>query len=594
MDRYLLLFSIGPVQSFIAQARKTQDLYGGSFLLSYLSQIVAKEIKNKGGSLIFPTKVDTSTIPTFPNLFLAEIQDKNPYLLGEQLENKIKNEWQTMAKKAINGLLEPPRGSFANNQIDTMLEIYWAFYPLNGTYNQNYDAIQRLFAARKNIRNFKPLEEIGLKCSICGERNALIYRKRENETGDRIQRLNEQKTKILELSDTEGYSISDVSPGEQICAVCLAKRRLYKNFNKADFERNFPSVAEIASRPATEALNKLDKDLVSNYKEIFGEYFDAELLYEENLTEHYFQKSGIPLESLGKAKTYYKKIKELLEASKIKLSSYYGILALDGDRMGKWLSGDFLDEANKLKEFHQKSSEKLIEFAKKARDIIENQGKGKVVYAGGDDVLAFIPLKNLFETLRMLRDEFPKFEGLGFNTREKSSVSCGVVVAHYKLPLRMVLQQVREIEKEAKEKWQRDAFSIALMKHSGEIKIGGAKWQYGDFKTIVKLRSISERFKPMPDKVWFSDTFIYNLKREFQKFVDKEGLFQSFAPIFEAELKRLLIRASNGPEQENGKKKKEIAEHYSKIISAIFNKMHLRLKDLLALLEIAVFISKEF
>ncbi len=31
--QYLFLFTIGPVQSFIAQARKTRDLYAGSAIL---------------------------------------------------------------------------------------------------------------------------------------------------------------------------------------------------------------------------------------------------------------------------------------------------------------------------------------------------------------------------------------------------------------------------------------------------------------------------------------------------------------------------------------------------------------------------------
>ncbi len=34
MNNHLFLFTLGPVQSFIAQARKTQDLYAGSETLS--------------------------------------------------------------------------------------------------------------------------------------------------------------------------------------------------------------------------------------------------------------------------------------------------------------------------------------------------------------------------------------------------------------------------------------------------------------------------------------------------------------------------------------------------------------------------------
>src|SRR3990170_6428694 len=51
-----LLFAIGPVQDFIVTARKTQDLWAGSYLLSYLSWSAMKVAADEFGpdSLIFP------------------------------------------------------------------------------------------------------------------------------------------------------------------------------------------------------------------------------------------------------------------------------------------------------------------------------------------------------------------------------------------------------------------------------------------------------------------------------------------------------------------------------------------------------------
>ncbi|MDQ3773077.1 MAG: hypothetical protein M3461_01130 [Pseudomonadota bacterium] len=36
MSGRILHFTLGPVQGFVAQARRTRDLWGGSFLLSWL------------------------------------------------------------------------------------------------------------------------------------------------------------------------------------------------------------------------------------------------------------------------------------------------------------------------------------------------------------------------------------------------------------------------------------------------------------------------------------------------------------------------------------------------------------------------------
>src|SRR5437588_11915519 len=43
--RFMLLFSLGPVQTFIAQARKTRDLWLGSYLLAKLMEAATEELK---------------------------------------------------------------------------------------------------------------------------------------------------------------------------------------------------------------------------------------------------------------------------------------------------------------------------------------------------------------------------------------------------------------------------------------------------------------------------------------------------------------------------------------------------------------------
>ncbi|MFS8580603.1 MAG: hypothetical protein LOD88_11335, partial [Novibacillus thermophilus] len=44
----LLVFSIGPVQSFIAAARKLEDLWSGSYVLSYLAESGIKRLFHLG------------------------------------------------------------------------------------------------------------------------------------------------------------------------------------------------------------------------------------------------------------------------------------------------------------------------------------------------------------------------------------------------------------------------------------------------------------------------------------------------------------------------------------------------------------------
>ena len=55
--KYLMAIGIGPVQEFIASARRSRDLWFGSWLLSEISKAAAKKIADECGrdNLIFPS-----------------------------------------------------------------------------------------------------------------------------------------------------------------------------------------------------------------------------------------------------------------------------------------------------------------------------------------------------------------------------------------------------------------------------------------------------------------------------------------------------------------------------------------------------------
>ena len=97
MSSHVLHFTIGPVQGFIGQARRTRDLWAGSFLLSCLAGMAMRAIEDAGGKVVFPRidddplyKVlkwdeaadrpqangDGPVIGSLPNRFKAEIDER--------------------------------------------------------------------------------------------------------------------------------------------------------------------------------------------------------------------------------------------------------------------------------------------------------------------------------------------------------------------------------------------------------------------------------------------------------------------------------------------------------------------------------------
>jgi CRISPR-associated protein Cmr2 len=169
---------------------------------------------------------------------------------------------------------------------------------------------------------------------------------------------------------------------------------------------------------------------------------------------------------------------------------------------------------------------------------------------------------------------------------KKATCSMGVVIAHYKEPLKIVIDKVFEMKKEAK-KEEKNKFAILLMKRSGEERIGIAKWLIDGNLTTEILKTLKD-YMNRENKNYISDGFIQKLKQEFAKIKKKKGKFSLTEGIFNTELKRLLTRAYNGPKEE---KRKIIEDFYNKA-KLLFWRTGEDIDNFTNLLEIASFMNK--
>ena len=510
MSKYLFLFTIGPVQSFIAQARKTQDLYAGSYLLSHLTNIAIDRLSKLTVSceLIFPNK----QIKSKPNRFIAQIECDDAGKIGSELLMLVKQEYESICNKILDELnLKAPTG--LEQQISNFLDIHWIAIDFQEEeYGTKFIEIESYLGAIKNIRTFSQYKEEGRKCSLCGERNVLFY-------GGKNKRKYVQDDAEI-ITNTLPTFIDD---GEGLCGVCLSKR-FAKKFFKSNYKSNFPSTAEIS---LMETLVKLDSFHLDKYKSNFGNEFNEQLYFKDNLTQQYFKKYTINA-NLESCLGALKNILNVAEQSGLKFSNYYAVLCLDGDNMGKWLSGKYLDDNSRLIDFHIKLTEKLGSYADQVTRIVDKKtGRGEVVYSGGDDVLALININHLLPVMKELRDSFPKFEEITtISNGKKSSASCGVCIAHYKTPLQEVLTWARKMEHEAKSiDDNKDAFSIAVLKRSGEVHKTSFKWKYENLNTIDVLEELINLLRPPinSDIPLFSDSFVKKLQDEFSLLLDDDG-----------------------------------------------------------------------
>ena len=233
--------------------------------------------------------------------------------------------------------------------------------------------------------------------------------------------------------------------------------------------------------------------------------------------------------------------------------SYFAVLALDGDSIGQWVSGDktpcyktqfagYMDGTgvlaqgaleyfnrgsdsdgkgaslnNKFEDllntrrlvspsYHLQFSEALSQFALRcARPIVEAYS-GRLIYAGGDDVLAMLPADTALSCAEALRSAFIGQQTLGpdgailfsrfapgFLTGPGwkddggepipfivpgpcADCSVGIAIAHFKSPLQDAVRAAQAAEKRAKKQLKRSAVAVTLMKRSGETIEWGCKW----------------------------------------------------------------------------------------------------------------------
>lgn len=491
-QQYLLLINIGPVQGFIATARRTRDLYAGSKLLSDTAYHVAKKLKDKcpeGLKLIFPSPSKQYSLEDLKksgvaNLIYAYIdQDEcldNPQNLAEAAKDaaeKFLLSELANAEKRAGKVLTQQAKEIAKKQVSDLLEYYWVATPVNPgeSYKSVRERVYKYMAARKNVRNFEAVTWGAdvYKSSLDGALESVTtYVWKEKE----INRPLSQEEKQRHQADLINLGLRT---GEELSGVDLIKRLS---------NQPFPSTTHIASLPYLVGKTNVE-DLWSELTEIKRQYKlktssnfyvpQAISLYFKDdprlLFPSRYREFGITSQKdLGEIR---RKLQTILPDDES--YAYYAILHADGDRMGKAI--DALAERGE-KEFslgveaHRELSIELAKFAGEVKHIIESEEcQGSLVYSGGDDVLALLPLHTALNCAQKLSKAF-SHAMRKFKIKEKQSptLSVGLAIVHHLFDLGEAVELARTAEKEAKK--LRNALAIIYSPRSGAKTTVSGSW----------------------------------------------------------------------------------------------------------------------
>jgi CRISPR-associated protein Cmr2 len=535
MTTHLLLVAIGPVQDFIAQSRRTRDLWHSSHLLSELSRAAARSLAEQGATLIIPAlerghedllpcwgfdrEVDDTSepkrIPPFAiaNKILAEIPahlDPEPLAIAcrEAARALLRKHAAWVRRNKLDGMLDANVDAAWHEQVDSLLEFTAGWMPTReGEFSKVRGELDAAVSARKQLREFGPLTSRSVrKSSLCGSRDTLI-------PADAEQRK--------QFARKHG-----VSSGEELDAIGLIKRT-------GGLPDHFTPIINIALSPW---LERVDPDKLARCRELCRQENIQRFKQELPCTEK-FRFEGSVLMPSREASLEREKGHALSEAlreavrelhrSRRMPDPYVVCLVADGDKMGDAIQG--MESAENLRQF----SKDLSEFAKGARAVVEQDHRGSLVYAGGDDVLAFLPIDTALACAEALRKSFTeKLGGTGM------TLSVGLGVGHTMEAMGELLALGRAAEKLAKQK--RNSLAIIVDKRSGGRRSWTSEWSR---EPAAQLKRAGEQLRS-----GLSTRKIHEIADVLARLPDTDRGDQSvgFADVLQQEVARLLARVELG------------------------------------------------
>jgi len=199
--------------------------------------------------------------------------------------------------------------------------------------------------------------------------------------------------------------------------------------------------------------------------------------------------------------TYDEKTDDELEKQALKgeknHKKYMALIQGDGDKIGA-----ILETMDGNPENIKKFSQKLLDFSQEIPDIAKKYN-ARVVYAGGDDMLAFAPIiandkKTVFDFLVELDNRFKEImKELNIEEANHVSQSFGVSFVYYKKPLYQALNKaIYNLFDVAKSSDDRNKAVVELIKHSGQtykVDIVLNSTIYTKFSKLLELELDSQK-----------------------------------------------------------------------------------------------------
>ena len=511
--------SIGPVQSFVAQSRRTRDLWGSSYLLSFLAAHAMSGAKRAGGVIVRPRVDDDPMLqwvesqgegepPRFgslPNQFTVEFKDgADPSAIATTTERSLRDAWQRVCRAVWDQYVV--HAVLAGNGTEAIwkrqTEGFWEVVWVGGASNAH-----GLLARRKLWRTHLLPEESGNKCTVMPDLQELSGHVRATDRVRQDAFWSAMRARTSEL---------DLRHNERLSAVALVKR-LYPRVSQQALGcaldvTHWPSTVDVAAARWRARLRAVALNAAEAYADAVVEASDhafsggvSGLLTPApggnerfvRLDANWFHRSFVadsklaPLSNEGARASLLARL-DSLTAIRDGAGSlggpavYFALLLADGDRLGQVVASLGSDVV----------SAALSKFTRVVPDIVQRHN-GVTVYAGGDDVLALLPLEGALDCARQMERVYRQSFGSATAT-----LSVAVVFAHARDPLNLTLAEThRLLDEVAKEENKRSSLAAGVYRGGAAAVQWATTWERSSSKGTRKdavecLHSVTREFAP--------------------------------------------------------------------------------------------------
>lgn len=488
-NKLYTVITFAPVQGFIEKSRKLRDLYGSSYLLSYLSWVICSAAQKHGCQVISPALPNITQ--GMPNQIIIEgdFPEENAKLAlltawkcvtetcREWIEDNVQGEWEYTSWKRSWGL---------------WTKYTWEFFWVQGENGQSISDVREKLNEKKRWRDWTGINWQGESSTLSGV-DALAYPKLGQISDPRQYNYQQEKNDV-----TAFYKALSEKLGESfIKSVRLPVPKEEMSERSIEYGKSFIdpeeelSVPELIKRLITH--NAIADKLTEQLKQFLGNH--GVIL--KNLAQQINQLS----DDLNPTR--------FTDLSRLKEKYWTGWFQGDGDKAGEYLKNfaGKSEEADKITEF----SEEMRNWGDYFKELPKNKiiPNCRVIYAGGDDFLGvFYNRKNAADCVNF----FSKFKADIWNEgkiapeqKKKITVSVGFVWASPDIPQRDVLQHCREAEKSAKNNG-RDRIAFRILFNNGNHLEWVCPWWLLEAGLLSSYRD-RDKNENKPKQNW---THIYN------------------------------------------------------------------------------------